>query len=205
MLALETLAAEVAELARSCARRGSVPATSGNFSAVLSREPLRLLITPSGMDKGALSAEALLEVDAAGTVRRGRGRPSAEAPLHLGIVRERGAGAVAHTHSLWATLLSELHAADGVVAIKGFEMLKALDGVTSHEHCESLPIVDNAQDWHDGWRKAQQSLARHPCAHGLLIRGHGLYTWGRDVKEARRHLEALEYLLEAHGRLTWRS
>jgi methylthioribulose-1-phosphate dehydratase len=84
-------------------------------------------------------------------------------------------------------------------------MLKALDGVTTHEHCESLPIVANTQDWHGGWRAAQQALARHPAAHGLLIRGHGLYTWGRDVSEARRHIEALEYLLEAHGRLTWRS
>ncbi len=203
--AFETVAREVVELARSCAGRGSVPATSGNFSAVVSRDPLRLAITPSGADKGALAATAILEIDDTGVVRRGQGQPSAEAALHLGIVRARGAGAVAHTHSLWATLLSEARAGQAAVSITGLEMLKALDGVTSHEHCETLPIVANTQDWGSGWRAAQDALARHPEAHGLLIRGHGLYTWGRDVTETRRHLEALEYLLEAHGRLTWRS
>ncbi len=192
-------------LARACAGRGSVPATSGNFSAVVSREPLRLAITPSGADKGALTPDAILEIDAAGEPVRGSGRPSAEAAIHLAIVRARGAGAVAHTHSLWATVLSEACAEGGVLAIEGLEMLKALDGVTSHEHRETLPIVENTQDWRKASPDVEAVLSRHPGAHGLLIRGHGLYTWGRDAAEAQRHVEALEYLLEAYGRLRWRS
>lgn len=201
----DAVAREVADLARACAGRGTLPATSGNFSAVVSREPLRLAITPSGVDKSTLLAAGILEIDAGGRVRRGVGRPSAETPIHLAIVRTRGAGAVAHTHSMWATLLSEAGAAQGTLAIEGLEMLKALDGVTSHAHRETLPIVENTQDWVEGARRVEAALVRHAASHGLLIRGHGLYTWGRDVDEARRHVEALEYLLEAHGRSTWRS
>jgi methylthioribulose-1-phosphate dehydratase len=200
--AFQATAEEICALARACAGRGSVPATSGNFSGVVSRKPLRLAITPSGVDKSTLVPEAFLEIDAAGAVVRGTGRPSAEAAIHLTIVRARNAGAVAHTHSLWATLLSER---GDTVAIEGFEMLKALDGVTSHEHREVLPVVANAQDWTQGARRVEEALARQPEAHGLLIRGHGLYTWGRDSAEARRHVEALEYLLELTGRCTWRS
>src|SRR5262245_43439707 len=99
MAGFEAVAEDVCALARSCAGRGSVPAASGNFSAVVSRDPLRLAITPSGADKGALKPGSILEIDDAGRVVRGRGIPSAEAPVHLALVRSRGAGAVAHTHS----------------------------------------------------------------------------------------------------------
>ncbi len=198
----EAAAQQVCALARACAGRGSVPATSGNFSAVVSREPLRLAITPSGVDKGTLSPEAILEIDAMGRLVRGEGRPSAEAAIHLAIVRSRNAGAVAHTHSVWAAVLS---ARGESLALEGLEMLKALEGVVSHEHREVLPIVANTQDWTEGVQEVEAALAREPSAHGLLIRGHGLYTWGRDMAETRRHVEALEYLLEVKGRSTWQS
>jgi methylthioribulose-1-phosphate dehydratase len=205
MAEFDAVAGDVAALARACAGRGSLPATSGNFSAVVSRDPLRLAITPSGADKAAVEAAAILEVDQEGRVLRGLGRPSAETPIHLSIVRTRRAGAVAHTHSMWAALLSEAGSSRGAVSIEGLEMLKALEGVTTHAHRETLPIVENTQDWVEGARHVEAALARHAASHGLLIRGHGLYTWGRDAAEARRHVEALEYLLEAQGRLTWRS
>src|SRR5512134_1206457 len=97
-----SLARELCQLAGRCHSRGWAPATSGNFSAVASREPLRLAITPRGADKGRLTPEMLLEVDASGAPIRGDARPSAETALHLAVVRARGAGAVAHTHSLWS-------------------------------------------------------------------------------------------------------
>src|SRR6185503_10466536 len=119
--------------------------TSGNFSAVLSTEPLRMAITRSGMDKSRLEPEQVLEVDDRGAVVQGEGRPSAETAVHLAIVRARGAGAVAHTHSTWSTLLSDVHAAAGGLAIEGYEMLKGLSGVTTHAHREWVPIVENVQ------------------------------------------------------------
>src|SRR4029453_6540832 len=113
----------------------------------------------------------------------------------------RGAGAVLHTHSVWNTLLSEAAGDAGGLAISGYEMLKALDGVKTHEHAEWVPIVPNTQDYKRMTRDGGEALAKHPGAHGLLLRGHGLYTWGRDLQEARRHVEALEFLFEVTGRV----
>jgi methylthioribulose-1-phosphate dehydratase len=199
------IAQELCALARAAHARGWVAATSGNFSAVLTHQPLRLAITPSGVDKGSLAPEEILEIDGRGVVVLGSGRPSAETALHLAVVRARSAGAVAHTHSPWATALSEACAREGQVVIEGYEMLKALAGVSTHEHREVVPIVENTQDWGAGAREVEETLGRAPGVHAFLIRRHGLYTWGADVAEAGRHLAALEFLLEVQGRQTWRS
>src|ERR1700674_2905654 len=98
-------AADLSEIGRSFYARGWVLGTSGNFSAVLSREPLRLAVTSTGLDKGKLASAHFLEMDADLRIIRGKGRPSAEALLHLAIVRGREAGAVLHTHSVWGTVL----------------------------------------------------------------------------------------------------
>ncbi len=127
-------------------------------------------------------------------------RVSAEALLHVEVVRARGAGAVLHTHSIWSTLLSERHAAAGAVSIEGYEMLKGLEGVRTHEHREWLPIVENDQDMARLSGVVRGVLDQHPAAHGFLLRGHGLYTWGADLPQAVRHVEILEFLLEVVGR-----
>ena len=195
-----TLAQFLTEAGRDFYRRGWVLGTSGNFSAVASLKPLSLAITPSGADKGALSPGDFLEIDSNGQVIRGEGRPSDETRLHLAVVRLRGAGAVMHTHSVWSTLLSEICAADGRLCIEGFEMLKGLAGVRSHEHCETIPVIENSQDMNELARTLEEALEKFPECHGVLLRRHGLYTWGRDLIEARRHVEILEFLLEVVGR-----
>jgi methylthioribulose-1-phosphate dehydratase len=199
------LAAQLAEIGRQCYARGWALGTSGNFSAVVNRDPLRLAITSSGVDKGTLSVGEIVEIDQHGKVVAGSGRPSAEASLHLAIARARGAGAVLHTHSIWSTILSDAATEDGL-AIQGYEMLKGLDGVGTHEHREWLPILDNTQDWAAAVPQVEAMLTEHPNAHGFLIRRHGLYTWGRDLAEARRQMEILEFLFEVMGRkrgMTW--
>ena len=193
------LAPQLAEIGRQCYARGWALGTSGNFSAVVNRDPLRLAITTSGVNKGTLSADEIVEIDAKGKVVAGSGRPSAEASLHLAIARGRAAGAVLHTHSIWSTILSDAATEDGL-AIEGYEMLKGLDGVGTHEHREWLPILDNTQDWAAAVPQVEAILTEHPEAHGFLIRRHGLYTWGRDLAEARRHVEILEFLFEVMGR-----
>jgi methylthioribulose-1-phosphate dehydratase len=181
--------------------RGWVMGTSGNFSVVVRRSPLRLAITPSAAHKGALMASQILQIDAEGRPARGvAGRPSAETALHLEIVRRRGAGAVLHTHSIWSTMLSERHAAARGFAIEDFEMLKGLDGVSTHAHREWVPIVANDQDLSRMAVDVGRVLTDHPAAHGFLIRRHGLYTWGRTLAEAERHVEIFEFLFETIGR-----
>lgn len=198
MPSFDTVAAGLAEVGRLAYARGWVLGTSGNFSAVLERSPLTLAITTSGVDKGLLEAGDIVEIDAQGRVRRGTGKPSAETAIHLAIARTRNAGAVLHTHSIWSTILSD--GEDGALHIEGYEMLKGLDGVKTHEHREALPIIANTQDWEAAVPVVAAVLAAHPAAHGFLIRGHGLYTWGRDLAEAKRQLEILEFLLEVTGR-----
>jgi methylthioribulose-1-phosphate dehydratase len=195
------LAEGLAKTGRALHGRGWALGTSGNFSAVLARDPLRLLISRSGVDKGELTRAEVLVVDEAGAVVAGDGRPSDETVVHLELVRRRGAGAVLHTHSVWNTLLSEAEGDAGGIALEGFEMLKGLSGVTTHEHSEWVPIVENTQDYGRMAGEVGRALEAHPRAHGLLLRGHGLYAWGRDLREARRHVEVLEFLFEVTGRL----
>jgi len=181
-------------------QRGWAPGTGGNFSAVLSRAPLRLVITPSGSDKGRIGARDLIEIDGNGDVLRGTGAASAETLLHLAIVVHRGAEVVLHTHSVWNTLLSRQYAHDGELVIDGYEMLKGLQGVKTHEHREHLPILINGQDMPALSAQLTDALRRYPACHGVLVVGHGLYTWGEDMSEARRHVEIWEFLFEVVAR-----
>ena len=199
----DSTAATLAEIGRRFYQRGWVLGTSGNFSAVVSRDPVRLAITRSAAHKGALDPRTFLEVDDRGRpVSAASGSPSAETLLHVEIVKARGAGAVLHTHSVWSTILSDLHASDGGLAITGFEMLKGLDGIRTHEHREWIPILPNDQDMSRLAVEVRRTLEQHPAAHAFLLHRHGLYTWGQTTSDAERHVEILEFLLETVGKLT---
>jgi methylthioribulose-1-phosphate dehydratase len=189
---------ELCATARACYARGWVPATSGNFSL---REQSRIFITPSGLDKGTLTPADLLEIDLEGRAVSGHGRPSAETSLHTVIYRERSsARAILHVHTVWNTLLSGKFAATRHVRLAGYELLKGLAGVSTHEHVEQVPIIENTQEYSRLSEHLRDALRENVDAHGVLLSGHGLYTWGESVAEARRHLEALEFLFEVEGR-----
>lgn len=195
--------AALIRIGREFHRRGWSLATSSNYSVVVNRTPLRLLLTGSGFDKGRLRPEHFVEVDEEGqSTSAAQPKPSAETLLHVVLARSAGAGAVLHTHSVWGTLLSEAKAAHGSLRLHGYEMLKALAGVTSHEHTLELPIFANTQDIRELAGQIERRLLDRPATlrHGFLIAGHGLYTWGANVAEARRHVEALEFLFEVVGR-----
>jgi methylthioribulose-1-phosphate dehydratase len=190
---------ELVQAGASLAARGWLMGTSGNLSATLNHDPMRLVITSSGQDKGTLTSACFVEVDEGGRILKGDGSPSAETMLHAIIVRRRKAGSVLHVHSIWATALSNLYAEQGGITITGYEMLKGLSGVKTHEHAEWLPILENSQDYERLSRELDNVLLEHPEVHGVLLRGHGIYTWGMDVEEAKRHVEILEFLLEVVG------
>ena len=188
--------------------RGWSLGTSSNYSVVASRDPLELLITVSGKDKSALGRDDFVRVDAAGKPVDGSGRKSsAETLLHCLIAATvPGVGAVLHTHSTWGTILSGADLARGSLRIEGYEMLKGLDGVTTHDTFVEVPIFANTQDMTELAQRIRHrfaaldwSAARSPC-HGFLLSRHGLYTGGRDLAEARRHIEIHEFLFEVVGR-----
>ena len=195
------IAESLAAVAKGFYARGWLLGTSGNLSAVVQREPLRLAMSPSGVDKGELTADLVLSIDENARITSAHGgKPSDESRLHIRIVKELGAGAVLHTHSIWNTILSDLYASQGGVTIDGYEMLKGLEGVHTHEHTEWLPIVDNSQDMAALADTIGKTLSEHKEAHGFLVRRHGLYSWGDTLAQAKRHIEILEFLLETMGR-----
>lgn len=181
-------------LAHHCHARGWSLATSGNFSVRVTERSF--LITPSGFDKGLLATEHLLWVDHEGRALE-PGTPSAETLLHAQIYRRRPqVNCVAHTHSLAATLISRAFADEGSLTLSGFEIAKALTGIDTHEAPVHLPIFTNDQNVERLAAHIDEKIGGDTAIHGYLLAGHGLYTWGKDVAEAWRHIEALEFLLD---------
>lgn len=177
--------------------------TSSNYSVVVQRDPLLLLITASGKDKRSLSRDDFVLVDETGSpTDASLPKPSAETLLHVVAAQQPNVGAVLHTHSVWGTILSDLGFASGGLAIEGYEMLKGLDGNRTHDHRQWVEIFENTQDIPALAKvvRARFADAENPLRHGYLIRRHGLYTWGRDLAEARRHVEIFEFLFEVVAR-----
>lgn len=199
MKPVDSLRKEIAELSRSFYLRGWSLATSGNYSVRVSSN--QILITASSLDKSTLSENDTVLMDLTGDPEDSdmRIKPSAESFLHCSLYRQLpGVNAVLHTHSIYSTVLSTLNQQE--IVLEGYEMLKALRGVSTHEHREVLAIFANSQDMTALCTTAEAYLAKNRDAHGFLIQAHGLYTWGNDLAEAKRHTEALEFLLECEYR-----
>ena len=182
-------------------RRGWVLGTSGNFSAVLARNPFRICITASGLEKGKLDDKSFLELDENSDVVRGLSKPSAETAVHQTLYRVfPDIQSVMHTHSVWGTILSDHFFDSGAIEIEGYEMVKGLAGVKTHEHREVVPIIENSQDYDLLSGQIENVVRSNERIHGIYLRRHGLYTWGETVTEARRHVEIFEFLFEVIGR-----
>lgn len=184
----------IIDAAGALARHGWTPATSSNFSMRL--DASHIAITVSGRDKGHLEPADIMLVDSDGAAVATTARPSAETALHTQIYRRfPAANVVLHTHSRTQSVASRLFAADGVIRLRGWELQKAIGGHTTHDSVLEIPVFPNTQHMPelvarvDAWLDAGQPL------HAYLIDGHGIYTWGNDMAAARRHLEALEFLL----------
>ncbi|MDE2481988.1 MAG: methylthioribulose 1-phosphate dehydratase [bacterium] len=187
----DEVAGDIAAIGRFAAGRGWVPATSGNFSRRL--DSGHIAITRSGIDKGAIGARDLIAVALDAPLPAG---VSAETPLHVARYRaDARIGAIVHVHSVAATVLSRADAARGYVELDGFEMHKALAGITTHESTVRLPIFANDQDTHALAERIEAALGGEPSVPGYLLAGHGLYAWGATMDDARRHLEGVEFLL----------
>lgn len=185
-------AAEIIKAGRFLDSKGWVPATSSNFSMRLDAE--QIMLTVSGFHKGELSEQALMRVNNQGQALDDK-RPSAETLLHTSLYQQfPEVNAVLHTHSVNATVLSRLQQTQ--LQFEDYELLKAFNGIDTHESRITIPIFENDQDIPRLSAKVENYLKQYPDTYGYLISGHGLYTWGRDMKEALRHIEAFEFLFE---------
>ena len=183
---------------------GWAQGTGGNMSVTLGHAPLRLLITQSGRDKRQLDPrDDLVVVDAdARATAEWPGRPSAETRLHIAIAETLGTGSTLHTHSVPGTLLGEHFLPQGGFVLTGYEMLKGLAGVRSHEDEVRVPVLANSQDMVALGSEVRALLRAEEGLHGFLLAGHGLYTWGASLEEAHRHVEIFEFLFECVARRT---
>ena len=190
---LANRADEIVAATRELSALGWTPATSSNFSMRLDER--HAAITVSGRDKGRLVATDIMVVDMAGKAVATEHRPSAETLLHTQLyARYPDVGCVLHTHSHVQTVASRLYAAQGHVHLEGYELLKAFAGNQTHEMAVDVPVLSNTQDMDELSAWVEALLDQQPMW-GYLINGHGLYAWGKDMAEARRHLEAFEFLL----------
>lgn len=202
-MSFEEYANQLAECGREFYRRGWVLGTSGNFSARLSDDPLAICITASGNHKGELNPSGFIEIGENREAKSGYGKPSAETLLHIRLYNLLpDAGSILHTHSVWGTILSDRCFNRGGIKFAGYEMLKGLSGVKTHEHIEVVPVIENSQDYVALSHVLENELRENPEIHGIYLRRHGFYTWGHDISCARRHIEIFEFLFEVLGRQT---
>ncbi|WP_430390414.1 methylthioribulose 1-phosphate dehydratase [Dyella sp. 20L07] len=184
----------IADAARELAAAGWTPATSSNFSMRLDAE--HAAITISGRDKGRLGRDDIMLIDMQGQAVGTSARPSAETDLHTQIYRRfPDIGVVLHTHSRTQSVASRLFAPEGVIKLEGWELQKAIAGQTTHDSELAIPVFPNTQYMPELVAQVDAWIDSGRPLHAYLINGHGIYTWGRDMAETRRHLEALEFLL----------
>ena len=193
-LTLSSAIPEILAVGRRLDARGLAPATTGNYSVRLN--DARIAITVSGRHKGHLGQDDVTQIDLDGRPLDAK-PPSAEAALHASVYRlyER-AQAVLHVHSVASITLTRLLPRGSDVVLEGYETLKVLPGVTTHDTRVVIPVFDNSQDMPALARTVGARLATlQPQPPALLLRGHGVYAWGATIEEAERVVEALELLM----------
>lgn len=190
---VDLLKQELIALSHDFYRRGWSLATSGNFSARIDQD--HFIITASGKDKGSLTVNDFVLVNLQQPPPEDA---STETLLHATLYNlMQQAACVLHTHSVSATVLS---VRQPEVILEGYEMLKALAGVSSHDHLEVIPVLPNSQDLSALAEEVLPMMQYQPNVHSFLIAGHGLYTWGESIFKARTQMEALEFMLECEAK-----
>jgi methylthioribulose-1-phosphate dehydratase len=193
-------AQELLETIRFFNLKGWSPATSTNYS-IRSGKSDEFIISRSGVDKSKFNLSDLIMINPQGEVLPPFNQPgiksSAETDIHTYLYKKfPEVNCVLHTHSVLGTVLSQTKVSEKEFIFEGLEILKGLEGNATHELKEILPIVPNSQDMSDILRDMEGKY--HSNVHGFLIAGHGLYTWGKDLATAKRHIETYEFLFECY-------
>lgn len=180
-------------------QRGWSPATSTNYS-VRTLDPKNYIISRSGVDKSKFTINDLIVINSNAEIQAPYNlvgvKSSAETGIHTAIYEQfPEINCVFHTHSPLATVLSMQYEKEGQIVFDGYELLKALDGIGTHQTNTVLPIVPNSQNMAEILGNMK---GRWEGVYGFLISGHGLYTWGKDIPTTKRHVEAFEFLFECH-------
>ncbi|WP_260288119.1 methylthioribulose 1-phosphate dehydratase [Peribacillus aracenensis] len=184
---------ELADIKAELAERDWFMGTSGNLSI---REPKSAFfyITASGKDKRKQTDSDFLLVDLKGKpVEETNLRPSAETLLHTVIYRKTNANCVLHVHTVENNVISELYGDEGQVSFRNHEIIKATDRWEEDSELR-IPIIYNHADIPLLSDKFKLHVEADSGA--VLIRNHGITVWGKSGLEAKRILEACEFLFQ---------
>lgn len=192
---------ELAEVIRTYHQKGWSPATSTNYSFRLAGDLDKIYVSKSGIDKSQFTENDFMEVDFDGKPYPEFDgiRPSAETLIHCKLYQLfPEMMCIVHSHSIYSVLHSAVH--QDFVSLEGYEVLKGFEGIKTHEVKVELPIFDNDQNMVNFSKilEVNKDRLRIPA---FIMRKHGTYAWGRDLFEAKRHLETAEYLLEVEWKL----
>lgn len=194
---MQSLLADLTQLIRWIYAQGWSPATSTNYSCRDVRSN-KIFVSRSGIDKALFKSDDFIPMSHDGVHDPGfeDTKPSAETAIHLMLYAHTDCQVILHTHSPADTLLSRYFADAEQLTLQGYELLKGLRDLNSHEDETRVPIFANNQDIDQLAQSMQSWLLAHPSCQGLLIERHGFYCWGRDLAEAKRHLEVFQFLFQ---------
>ncbi|MFC0189169.1 methylthioribulose 1-phosphate dehydratase [Fictibacillus aquaticus] len=190
---------ELADVKDELAARDWFPGTSGNLSIKVSNEPVTFLVSASGKDKRKRTEEDFLLVDEFGLPAEETAlKPSAETDIHCEVYRYTDAGCCLHVHTIDNNIISEMYASEGSITFRGQELIKAF-GIWEEDGEITVPIVENYADL----KRLAEATASviQPETKAVLIRNHGITVWGKNAFEAKKHLEAFEFLFSYHIKL----
>jgi methylthioribulose-1-phosphate dehydratase len=188
----------ICELCRHFYHLGWASGTGGGISL---KEGGRIYMAPSGVQKERLLPEDIFVLNEEGAIveEPGHGAQLSQcAPLFMHAYKMRNAGAVLHSHSIHANLVTLLF--NKKFRIRGMEMQKGLEGYGAFDSLE-VPIIENTAHERDLADSLAQAIRENPKTHAVLVRNHGVYVWGRDWKHAKTQAECYDYLFEAASRM----
>ncbi len=193
---MEEVKKELADVIRAYHQKGWSPATSTNYSFRLAERPEVIIVSKSGIDKSVFSTADFMEVDLNGMALPAfEGiRPSAETLIHCKLYQLfPEMMCIVHSHSVYSVLQSMKNLQ--AVSLSGYEVLKGFEGIKTHETSVDVPIFDNTQDM-PAFAEVMENEKHRLTVPAFIMRQHGTYAWGRNLFEAKRHLETAEYLFE---------
>jgi L-ribulose-5-phosphate 4-epimerase len=187
---LEQLKQEVLKANLELPARGLVTYTWGNVSGI-DREKGLIVIKPSGVPYDEMKAEHMVVLDMEGNRVEGDLRPSSDAMTHLVLYRSfKDMGGIVHTHSNWATIWAQAR-----------KSIPSMGTTHADYFYGDIPCTRDMKDEeimsdyeaNTGRVIAETFADRDPMqTPGVLVSGHGPFTWGKDAAEAVHNAVVLE-------------
>jgi len=185
---------EIRDIKQTLAKRDWFLGTSGNLSIKVNDVPLQFLVTTSGKDKTKHTDDDFLLVNEFDqSIWDETKKPSAESILHRLIYLRTNATCVLHVHTIANNLITKDFPAQKELSFSGIEIIKAL-GLWEEDSEIAIPIIKNHAHIPT---LAEDFLPHIQNDHGaVLIHNHGITVWGTSAFEAKKHLEAYEFLFQ---------